>query len=162
MSQRLGLVLMLGSALLAGCASHDVVVLHEPAPNVAVTDYPRYHLVVTPAEEASPTHWMVEKAIHDDLRAKGYVPVDRASADLIVSYETVVDDDSEFKAAHAIDGSLAKRKSAQKQIAITLLDAERLQPVWRGTAEGEVHPGRMTASIQNAVADILAGIPGRS
>jgi hypothetical protein len=105
---------------------------------------------------------MVERAIHDDLRAKGYVPVDRMSADLIVTYETDIEEKSDFDLAHAPDGSMAARKGTEKHIAIVMRDAAQNRPVWQGTASGEVPPGRLTASIQQALADILAGVPPRS
>jgi len=161
MNRRSHLVPLLCVAFGFACSSHhhDVVVRHHPTPGVSLSTYPKYHLVVAPSEEAGPTHWLVEKAIHDDLRAKGYQPVDRMSADLIVTYETDVEEKSKADMSQAPDGAMAARKSTEKHIAIVMHDAKQDRPVWQGTASGEVHPTRLTASLEQALVDILAGVP---
>lgn len=154
-------LLLVCAALVAGCTSHEVVVSHTAPPGVVVSSYGRYHLVVTPTTDADRLHWMIEDAVHRDLRAKGYVPVDRGSADLIVTYQTDIVGGDDEGVKQAIDGSIAARPTTDKNITVTMVDARGGGLVWRGNAKGEVAAGRLTASLTEALTEILEGVPAR-
>ncbi|MCA9620609.1 MAG: DUF4136 domain-containing protein [Myxococcales bacterium] len=153
---------LLALTLLACGPAHEVVVSHPIPPGPQLAQMKSYHLVVTPVDEADRTHWMVERAIHDDLRSKGYVPVDRASADVLVQYETDIRGGGDINHGSAINGSVGGRAAAEKHIAVTITDPRSSTMVFRATAQGEVHPGYLTASVNDALDDILAPIPYRA
>ncbi|MEQ9318529.1 MAG: DUF4136 domain-containing protein [Polyangiaceae bacterium] len=143
---------------LIGCTTHDMVVEHTSAPGVPVSAFDRYHLEVTPTERATSTHWMIEKAIHDDLRAKGYRPVDHGSADVVVRYDLDVaqdhaERDTSTNAAPPPEGE------AVKTMTVTIARAESNVPVWHGMSVGEVRPSRLTASLETAIERIMSGVP---
>lgn len=146
---------------LFACTSHDVVVTHSVSPARPLSSYPRYHLVVTPAPQATRTHWMVEAAVHHDLRTKGYIPVDRGSADLLVTYDTDISSGGDKRVSQAIDGSISARPTTSKHLTILMTDVRTNQPVWRGDAKGEVKAGRLTTSVSSALDEILAAVPAR-
>ena len=95
------------------------------------------------------------------LRRKGYVPVDRGSADLLVTYDTDIASGGDMRVSQAIDGSIGARPTTSKHLTILMTDTRTNQPVWRGDAKGEVKAGRLTASVNSALDEILAAVPSR-
>ena len=148
------------TALLA-CSSQQVAVTHTMSSTQPLSGYRSYHLVVTPAPRASRTHWMVEASVHLDLRRKGYVPVDRGSADLLVTYDTDIASGGDMRVSQALDGSIGARPTTSKHLIILMTDTRTNQPVWRGDAKGEVKAGRLTQAVDSALHEILAAVPVR-
>lgn len=146
------------SLALIGCASHEMVVEHTPAPGTPVSAFDRYHLEVTPPDQATSKHWMIEKAIHDDLRAKGYRPVDHGSADVVVRYEIDVAEDVAERNI-ATNAAPPPEGEAVKTVSVTIARAQSGKPVWQGTSVGEVRPSRLTASLETAIERIMQGVP---
>lgn len=143
---------------LIGCASHDMVVEHTSTPGTPVSAFHRYHLEVAPPHRATSTHWMVEKVIHDDLRAKGYRPVDHGSADVVVRYDIDVAQDRAERET-STNAAPPPEGEAVKSVSVTIARAQSNMPVWQGTSVGEVRPSRLTASLETAIERIMRGVP---
>jgi hypothetical protein len=151
--------------LLLGCASEHLTVAHEETPGETVSAYDRYFLVVAPPNQSDSKHWMIEKAIHDDLREKGYRPVDHDSADVIVRYELIIDEKHHEKrqasaqAAQANNGALPPSGEAEDSLTVSISKAADGKLIWRGESVGEAPPSHVTSTLMEGIERIMAGVP---
>ena len=136
---------------LIGCTTHDMVVEHTSAPGVPVSAFDRYHLEVTPTERATSTHWMIEKAIHDDLRAKGYRPVDHGSADVLVRYALAVAPELTMPRDYTAPVKATSRA--------TMSEAAAMRAATRATASPSPERGPLYELAGRRLADYQSGSP---
>jgi len=154
--KKLLLVLAIPLALM-GCAHETMSIRYTATPGTSVSKFQRYYLQVAPPDQATAKNWMIEKHIHDDLRSKGYIPVDMSSADVIVRYK--LDIAEHLAKTKSMNAALAPQGDAIESLIVTIEPANQKQPIWQGISEGDVAPSRLTASLEGAIIDILDGIP---
>ncbi|MCA9622756.1 MAG: DUF4136 domain-containing protein [Myxococcales bacterium] len=144
--------------MVAGCAETPAIQVSANAPvSQAVGAFDTYFLEVTPEDHASRYDWLVERMIHDDLRQKGYRPVDRAHADVIVQFTLKTSE-------HDSGGGVKASGTAQVGSAETALgmDITKLDPNgahWHSQASAEVAQSHEESALMDSLHQMLAAVP---
>jgi hypothetical protein len=119
-------------------------------------------------------HQRIEKAVEDEMVAKGFAPAAPGAADLLLVYRLALREDFQAGAldtagapgpswAPGVQSQLFGRATKRGSMVLDMIDPERRAIVWRGQVESEVgyyaDPDQQLPRVQRAVRALLSRFP---
>jgi len=169
--------------VLGGCGS-AVQVRHEEASAVSHGPYRSYALLQHPVGREESVDEIIEAAIHDQMRAKGYERTEVSKAELLVSYKVLLsgelapvsplEDSAKERAPRSepdalwdaiwvsvppAQGVSPRDPSRDKTLLVMLQEAHSYKVIWLGWSSAEVDRKDLAAVTKQAIEEIMAKIP---